>query len=49
LIREYVAAVRRQAESRGAETVLTVAEWGEWAIQVAGEMDPIESRICANS
>ena len=49
LIREYVAAVQREAESRGVEAVSQCAAWGEWAIQVAGEMDPTESRICANA
>lgn len=48
LIREYAAALRREAQSRGYEAVAKVAEWGEWALRVAGEMDPTESRVSAS-
>ena len=43
-IRAYVAAVRAEAELRGAETLASVASWMAWALRVADEGDPIVAR-----
>jgi hypothetical protein len=42
-IRAYVAAVRAEAEGRGAVTAEFVA-WERWALGVAGEIDPMTAR-----
>lgn len=47
-IRAYVAAVRAAAEKRGALSAEGLA-WEEWAMGVAGEIDPVGSRFQARS
>jgi hypothetical protein len=43
-IRAYVGAVKEAAALRGDEAV---ADWVEWALGVAGEMDPVVPRVAA--
>ena len=43
-IRAYVGAVKEAAALRGDEAV---ADWVEWALGVAGEMDPVGQRVAA--
>ena len=47
-IRAYVAAVRAATEKRGALSAEGLA-WEEWAMGVAGEIDPVGSRFQARS
>ena len=41
LLREYVAAVKADAELRGEELAPRLVDWAAWALGVAGEMDPV--------
>jgi hypothetical protein len=45
LLREYVAAVKADAELRGEEAAPRLVDWAAWALGVAGEMDPVGSRV----
>jgi hypothetical protein len=40
-----VAAVRAKAQSVGDEPDSSIADWAEWALSVAVEIDPVGQRV----
>jgi hypothetical protein len=48
-IRAYLAEVRSELEKRGGEESAESRAWVEWALGVAGEMDPLSEKVEAGS
>jgi len=44
-IRAYVAAVRAEMEGMGEAMSVEFSEWEKWALEVAGEMDPLVTKM----